>query len=292
MKKILITGATGFLGSRLTYKLLELEYDVIVLKRRSSNLKRIKDIIKDIQVYEIEKNDISKPFRENKKIDAIIHTATCYGRDDESIATILEANVLFPLKIMETAASLNTPVFLNTDTVLSKHLNAYSLSKNHFLEWGKCFSKAGKIRFVNARLEQMYGPGDDDHKFTTYIIKNCLENRPELDLTYGEQKRDFIYIDDVVSAYSVLLNRAEMSKDMFLEYQVGSGKAISIREFAEKVHKITCSSSRLNFGAVSYRENELMYSQADIEPLIQMGWSCNTDLEKGITLTINDGVKQ
>jgi nucleoside-diphosphate-sugar epimerase len=128
----------------------------------------------------------------------------------------------------------------------------------------------------------MYGPGDDESKFTTHVIKSCLANVPELKLTAGEQKRDFIYIDDVISAYMILLEKAKQQTENFQEYDLGSGKAIKIREFVEIVHKITQSCTKLNFGVLPYRENEIMQSEADITSLMSLGWLCQTSLIEGI----------
>jgi len=286
MPRILLTGATGFLGSHLVKALVKQNYQIIILKRPTSKLNRLKNVLNNIISYDVDAVEISRPFKEQGKINAIIHTATCYGRANESISEILAANVIFPLKLLEIATLFNTEIFFNTDTVLYKYLNAYALAKKHFLEWGKLATKMQKIRFINIKLEHMYGPGDNDSKFTTHIIKSCFANVPELKLTLGEQTRDFIYIDDVVSAYITLLQQSEYQPEWFQEYELGSGQSISIREFVETVHKITHSHTQLNFGALPYREGEIMHSQANITALQQLGWSGLTTLTEGIEKTI------
>jgi nucleoside-diphosphate-sugar epimerase len=161
-------------------------------------------------------------------------------------------------------------------------LNFYALSKKHFTEWGQQFSAMGKIKFITIKLEHIYGSGDDDNKFTTYIIKSCLENIPELKLTHGEQKRDFIFIDDAISAYLILLQKIQQQAQLDEEYDLGSGSAISIREFVETVHRITNSKTMLNFGALPYRDHEIMESHANTEPLKALGWLNKTSLSEGI----------
>lgn len=280
--KIIITGATGFLGSHLVKALLNEGHQVIILKRSFSDTHRISEVLDQVIAYDIDCSDLETPFQENGKIDAIFHAATCYGRTNESVVDIFEANTAFPLKLLQTAVAFNTDTFFNTDTILNKYLNSYSLSKRQFLEWGKQFSMMQKIRFVNIKSEHMYGPGDDESKFSTYVIKNCLNNVPELKLTPGAQKRDFIYIDDVVSAYVLLADQINTNKELFQEFELGSGKSISIREFVELVHQITQSHTFLNFGAFTYRENEIMESTANICPLQDLGWRCKVDLKEGI----------
>lgn len=285
-KRILLTGVTGFLGSHLAKALLAKGYDIVALKRKSSSLRRIELIASDIAFYDIEALDFSTPFRDHGRIDAVIHTATCYGRHNESVSEIFAANTEFPLRLLDAGSHADIGMFLNTDTIIDKYLNLYSLSKHQLLQWGKFFSMRGQIHFGNVRLEHFYGPDDDDTKFTTYVIKSCLDNIPELKLTPGEQRRDFIYIDDVVAAYLLLLEKQELLTDWFVEWDVGSGHSISIREFVKTVHRITASKTHLAFGALPYREGEVMLFEANIAPLKKLGWTCSTSLEEGLRSAI------
>ncbi len=287
---ILITGATGFLGSHLVKRLLNNGNQVIIVKRSFSNTWRLKTILPQLIAYDLDKVNIEKVFEDFLSIDAIIHTATCYGRNKEPIHNLGETNTLFPLRLLETAIEAKILTFINTDTVLDKFLNPYALSKKHFMEWGQYFANSQKIRFINIQLEHMYGGDDDDSKFTSYLIKSCLNNVEEIDLTAGEQKRDFIYIDDVVFAYLILLNKANQRPDYFQNYELGSGQAVSIRELVETIHYMTQSTTKLNFGVIPYRPQEVMFSQADIRELQTFNWSPQYTLKQGLEQTINDYV--
>ncbi|MBM7622192.1 nucleoside-diphosphate-sugar epimerase [Bacillus tianshenii] len=290
--KILVTGATGFLGSHLVKALLKDDHEVIILKRSFSNTWRLSDVLLQISSYDIDKYTLEKIFREHKNIDAIIHTATQYDRHGEKYSEIVESNVLFPLRLLEIATKYKVGFFINTDSFINKnnngyqHLLRYALTKRQFLEWGKQFAAISKIRFINVRLEHIYGPFDDDTKFTTFIIKSCLRNVTELALTPGNQKRDFIYIDDVVSAYNTLLKQKD--SDFFCEYELGTNKTVTIRYFIEQVHKITQSNTNLIFGSLSYRENEIMESKANNEKLRILGWQDKVPLNEGIKKVIQE----
>ena len=131
----------------------------------------------------------------------------------------------------------------------------------------------------------MYGPDDDESKFTSYIINSCSKNDAEIKLTLGEQKRDFIYIDDVVFACQLLLSHKQDKE--FEEYQLGSGVPVTIREFVETVHKLTKSRSLLRFGALDYRENEVMHSVANVESLTALGWKPRNNLVDGLKKVIS-----
>ena len=286
-KRILLTGATGYLGSHLAEALLDAGHSVVALKRKTSSLRHLESSLPRIILLDVEEIAITSAFSNYGKIDAVIHCATSYGRKGESASLIADANLNFPLKLMDAAIAADVPLFLNTDTALDKFLNAYSLSKTQFAEWGMYFAQQKKIRFINLKLEHFFGGGDDDTKFTSHVIKGCLMNVPELKLTLGEQKRDFIYIYDVVAAYLLLLEKQALLADWFAEFEVGSGAAVTISQFVELVHQLTESRTSLNFGALAYRAGEVMYSQANTGALRALGWSCRYNLETGLKRVID-----
>lgn len=286
MKTVLLTGATGFLGSHLARYMVSKGYKVAIFKRSSSDVHRIVDLLGVLSAYDSDTGDLTRPFEELGRIDAIVHTATCYGRHGESAVEIFDANTVFPLHVLELAIRNKVETFINTDTALDNDVNTYALSKRQFAEWGKHLSKAGRIRFLNLKVEHFYGPLDDPSKFTTHVVRSCLDNVPTLKLTAGEQQRDFIYIDDVVLAYGSLLKHSERLTKGFVEYGVGSGQAIRVRDFVETVHRLTSSCTRLEFGAIPYRANEVMYCCTDTSELRALGWAPCIDLAEGIRMTI------
>nr|WP_315236335.1 NAD(P)-dependent oxidoreductase [uncultured Limnohabitans sp.] len=281
-QRIVLTGATGFLGSHLATALVAQGCEVIGLKRRSSALQRLAAVLPRLTLVDVEDADFDAIFRDHGKVDAIIHTATSYGRHNESVAEIFAANTEFPLRLLDAGSRAGVHAFMNTDTILDKYLNLYAFSKNQLLEWGSFFALHKKITFWNLRLEHFYGAGDDATKFTAHIVDSCLSNEPEIRLTLGEQRRDFIYIDDVVSAYLLLLREIQGAPPALREFDVGSGTSISIREFVTLVKRLTNSSTTLNFGALPYRDGEVMHSVANVAPLLALGWRCDYDIEAGI----------
>lgn len=288
--KILITGSTGFLGSHLTKALVQEGHEVIILKRTFSNTWRISEVLSQVNAFNIDQCSLDLPFLEYGPIDVVIHTATKYDRKGEKASELLASNVSFPLELLETAISFQTKTFINTDSFINKnnmgykHLAGYALTKKQFLEWGKGYSTAEKIRFINIRLEHIYGSFDDESKFSSYIMKSCLNNIPELLLTPGNQKRDFIHVNDVVSAYSLLVNLPMVDCPWFKEYQLGTGETVTVRDFVELIHRKTQSRTTLRFDSLPHRENEIMESKANIEEIRKLGWESKVDLGKGIEL--------
>ena len=280
-KCFLVTGATGFLGSHVVKKLLAEGQKVVILKRSFSNTKRLEAELCKVKSYDIDKLDDFADVFQEQHIDVVIHTATCYGRQGEAVEQIYDVNLNFPLKLLELALRFNTDTFFNTDTILSKYLNWYALSKKQFSEIGQQFAHMGKINFIDAKLEHMYGEDDANTKFVTFMLEALQNNQDELKLTAGEQRRDFIYVDDVVEAYWKILTSQSNDKK-YQHYEVGTGKTISIKELVMLAKSITKSQTKLLFGAIPYRENEIMESKADTTKLHTMGWNPTVTIKQGL----------
>jgi len=116
-----------------------------------------------------------------------------------------------------------------------------------------------------------------------------LKNVQSIDLTEGKQKRDFIYIDDVVDVYVLLLEKYKNFKS-FTDLDVGTGSQIELKEFILKIYnevkKIKNINTQLNFGALPYREGEFMEINENVKPLYELGWKPKTSLDEGIKNTI------
>jgi CDP-paratose synthetase len=284
-KTILLTGGTGFLGSHLAKRLVYEGFDVIIIKRSTSKLSPLESIINQVRFYGLDSIDIEKIFQENV-IDIIIHCATNYGRFAVPPTDIIQANLFLPLKILQIAENYPVKTFINTDTILDKRVSYYSLSKKHFLDWLSLFSQ--KMVCISVALEHFYGPFDDRSKFVSKIILDLLHEVDFIDLTLGEQKRDFIYIDDVVEAFMTLVNFSFDVPNNLYRYEIGTGKNIEIREFVQTVKTMTGNKvTRLNFGMLPYRENEIMESHVDISMLSRLGWQPQISLVEGLKYTID-----
>lgn len=287
VKTVLLTGATGFLGSHLLEALLKRGYRVIALKRSTSRTGRIEHLLNQAEFIDIDRAPMREVF-EKGPVDSVIHTACSYGRSGEPASTLLETNVAFPLRLLELAAGHGVEKFLNTDTILPSGINGYSLSKAQFVEWLRAFSS--QIRILNLRFDHIYGPGDDEGKFVTWLLHRMLSGNDSIPLTEGKQERDFIFIDDVVNAFLHTLEMEE-TRD-FTSLDAGTGKLTSVRDFvllAKKeleAQRGKAIHPRLDFGKIPYRQGESMEPKLDLAPIRSLGWNSRTGLEEGLEKTI------
>ena len=109
---------------------------------------------------------------------------------------------------------------------------------------------------------------------------------PEISLTKGHQKRDFIYIDDVVAAYLLIIEKASILKG-FNEYDLGTGTLMEVKVFVELLKDLYQkhlgnTSSKLLFGAVPYREGEMMTVKVDNSGLVALGWKPDISVKQGL----------
>ena len=263
MKTVILTGGTGYLGKHLSAALQTEGYNTLCLRRAFSD-------------------EQAEALFTKQPVFAVIHLATCYGRNGENMAQLAEGNLLFPLKVLHLAIKHKVKAFLNTDTILTRFLNPYALSKAQFSEWLKLY--ADNITAVNIRLDHFYGPFDTPNKFIAFLFKSFRDNVPELNLTEGAQTRDFTYIDDVVNAYLCILKHTdEFPRGKVTSFEVGTNRKTSIKDLVLLVQR-ACgnTTTRLNFGAVPYRKNEQLDYEVDTAALKALGWQARVSLQDGL----------
>lgn len=284
VNNILITGATGYLGSSLLEAFVNNGYNIVVLKRKNSNVIRIERFLHKIKAYDTENLAYKSVFEDNH-IDCVFHTAASYGRKGESLSSIYDANVFFPLQLLENCINYKVKYFFNANTTLPPDLNNYSLSKRQFSDILKL--NRNEIKIVDIELQYFYGPNDDASKFITSVISKINQKDKSIDFSAGTQIRDFIYIKDVLSAYFILVDQIKDIPD-YVRVPLGSGNGISLKSLVEKIKAIIGDNETvLNFGALPLRPGEIMNSVADIDFLTKLGWKPNYSLDQGLTETID-----
>lgn len=299
MQHLLLTGATGFLGSHLLEALLKHGYKVTILKRSTSDTWRIKHLLEQVSAFNVDEVAIEEAFKDDN-IDCVIHTATAYGRNSQSVLEVVEANIIFGLKLLnaavlnEVAMFVNTDTFFNTNANRSNYLNDYSLSKKQFTEWLK--QSVSTIKIVNLNLQHVYGPNDEKSKFFPWLINQLESNCKKVSLSAGNQTRDFIYVDDVVSAYLKILEVKNLLP-RYSEFDVGTGELSSLREFVILLYNLFKkyhpeNDSCLCFGDLDMYDGELQEVEVNIKPLLQLGWEIKYPKQHGLELIILDKLRK
>ena len=303
IKKIFVTGATGFIGRHLVHRLIAEGYSVGALVRLASasqktgRIEGVSYFYGDIRNYE----EIKTAFSAFEP-DTVMHLVTYYAvmhRADE-IGVMIDTNVKGTINLLEAAKESGTvQVFLNTSSCAvyeqkKQHLkeedaikpqNLYALTKLHAEEACSYYADTFRLPCVTLRLFPPYGPGDHERRLIPYVVSCILKNTPP-NLTTGKQEWDFVYVDDIVNAYLAVLNSFPFKDDHSI-FNIGTSEAISIRSVVEKIRGNLGSDMDLPWGSVAHRVNEVWYNSADIaRAQTVLHWSPETGIDEGIKKTV------
>ena len=297
-KSILIVGGTGFIGRNLCHKFLSEKFKVFVIHKNtiteSKKIKNIKYIKCDCTKYQILKKKIS-----NIKLDYVINASgyvnhgPFFGKSSNKI--FLE-HFMITKNLVEVLQKKNLKKFLQIgssdeygpekkklkENLRERPFSFYSFSKTASTHYLQSIYKAENFKATIVRIFLSYGPGQDLNRFFPQIIKGCLRNE-RFPTSYGDQFRDFSYIDDVVDGIKKILISKKTEGEII---NLGSGKPVKIKRMVELIVKIIGKGIPV-FGAVRYRKGENMFLVADVSKLKKLiKWKPKFSLEKGIRNTI------
>jgi nucleoside-diphosphate-sugar epimerase len=261
-RKILVTGATGFIGSHLVLSLLEHGHEVAILKRKDSSLKELAAIQDKIQVFASDTYDDIFFAIEKFAPDVVVHLAALYinQHKSEHIADLVNSNILLGAHVLEAMTENGVLQFLSIGTRW-QHLknkrynpaNVYSATKEAFKDILVCYGTRG-IRYKILELGDTYGSGDTRKKIMELLITAC-QKKERLDLTPGDQILDLSYVGDI--CHVIVSNIA--SADFFDNKTVSlSGTRIKLRDLGAMIEHEFNTTGLFNWGGKPYRENEAM----------------------------------
>lgn len=246
---ILILGGSGYLGKKMTQELIKKNHNIVWLTRSFY-------MNQDYKIENWELDEMEDKFcSSQKKYDVLLLMACKYQVFGVGCQQIAEANLLNPIRVLEKCIEAGVKRIISIGTSLPERLNEYAYTKYAFSEYGKycCIREENKIQFCNIKLENFYGEDEPEDRFLSKTIR-LLENNLPIPLTDGNQKRDFIYIEDVVNSLIFLIESFKSTG--YSEIPLGSGDNPSIQEVVEYLKTIFCSSSQLQFGKIEKRLDE------------------------------------
>jgi len=279
---VIVAGASGFIGKQVTIGLLEQGYKVFAITRQTCKPFELPDLIW------CSWDKYAEVISSNHNIHAVINLATTYGHGEESWPEIFKCNVIQPIELFTHAIRVGAKKIINTDSFFGKtefdyqHLVNYTKSKNELVCATKKLISSKDTSFINLRLEHVIGANDGPKKFISKLITDFQSDIKNIPLTDGTQKRDFIYVYDVVSAFICVLKHP--SEKGFIEHEVGTGKSLELKQLCLALAEaFNVSSDKLDFGAINQRPNEIMNSYANIKSLNSIGWMPKWDLSSAIS---------
>lgn len=298
--KVLLTGATGFIGSRVAKILVELGCEVTALVRPGSNTWRIDDFADSISPLSCDLLSIENVQLELQDIkpDTCVHLAWYAepGKYLDSLENISHLSASMILASILAKGGCTRFVGIGTcyeydlrftSRCLSEEDNTYPNSVYAAAKLGfyRALTELGRtsgMQVAWARPFYQYGPCEDKRRLIPYAINSLLQNS-EAKVTAGEQVRDYLYIDDVASAICAIT-----MSDLTGPVNVGSGVPIKVKEIVSTIAKMLGREHLLKIGALQSNPMEPKFVCAQNNKLIQgTRWSPHFSLNEGLSLTID-----
>lgn len=302
-QKILITGASGFIGSHLTRRLVEDSNEVNVILREKSDTERIKDVLPQLTIHRGDLIDAEflKKIVEKIKPQGIFHFAASTimsgvrADNEEVIGTNItgSANLINALNNADYDYFINTGSFSECgfkyrpikESDVCEPAELYSITKLAQTLYGQASARMKNKPIVTFRVFTPYGPAIQKGRLVYNVIYNALRGQ-DINLTEPSVTRDFIYVDDIVDLYLEASGKAKKLKGEI--FNAGTGKKTFLKDLADKIVRITGSKSTVNWGAFPAVHYDSDKWQADMtKTFSKFEWRPKHSLDAGLIKTVD-----
>ena len=302
-KKILITGATGFVGANLLRQLIDGKNDIHIIIRSTSNLWRINDIIDKVNTHvcDLTNRESVEELLLKIKPQIIFHLAVYggYQFQKESLK-IINTNLIGTINLLDACCKIGFECFINTgssseygiknkpmsENDLLEPINEYGIAKAAATLYCQVIGRRENLPIFTLRLFSPYGYYEESTRLIPYLIISCLRNK-ELIIFNPDAVRDFVFIEDVIKSYFIIVEKREnlLPGDIF---NIGSGKQYTVEEILKIIKKLTNIQKRLLLKETKNEElNIPKIWKANIEKSKKyLNWTPKYFIENGLKKTI------
>jgi CDP-paratose synthetase len=292
--KILVTGSTGFIGREIAYNLSK-KYNTYILIRKSSDVSKMD--LSNLTVLRFELySDLIEMFQEYR-FDGVIHAASSVivNHTLDKISTLLDSNILYGTYLLESSKIANVKWFINTGTFWQHYndesfnpVNLYAATKKAFEDIAMFYTQSSNLIFTTIKLNDTFGLDDTRAKIFNLWLKNSKSGK-NINMSEGGQTIDISYIDDVVSAYAIMvenLMESDSKKYNSKFYVVSNKEKPTLKELSKIFEEVSGAKISINWGGKKYRNREVMqpYSHGNSVP----NWKQKFTLRKAIKIIIQN----
>jgi nucleoside-diphosphate-sugar epimerase len=292
MGRILMTGATGFLGRNVAWRLVQNGHEVANLQRSSSSRDLLDANVLGRTVQSLQlTDDLQSAYSAVREYepDCVISIAAMAGNAStpDLISKMLQSNVALPCALARGMVDVNKRAFISCGSSWQtcamdgsySPFDFYAGTKQAWDDLSRTYADLG-LNVTSLRMFDNYGPGDSRNKIVDLIFKTAVSG-DRLDMSPGEQKMDLVYVDDAAIATVMAAEQAMESRSSGLNiYGVSTRIHTKLKDVATMVQEVTGLPVDINWGGRSYRPREVMvpYSGLTTVP----GWSPKTSLKDGL----------
>jgi nucleoside-diphosphate-sugar epimerase len=299
-KRILITGATGMVGGNLVHRLVAAGAHPTVLTREGSSMLRLEKVRDSVTVATANLRDGARigDVVAEANPDVVFHLATTIFNPPVLTASEhFQTNALGLLHLLEALKDRSKARFIFTGSA-AVHASGSQLKETDPISPGTLFgaSKAAcsilgqtygrlyDLEFIELRVFSAFGPWERSDRLIPYVILKALAGEP-VDIGNGAQRRDWVYIDDVVDA---LIRAATLPGASGLTVNVSTGIGWPVQTVAEKILQLMGNPVPLRVGARVARPDEIWEISGDPSFAQQtLDWAPKVSLDEGIRRSID-----
>jgi len=288
LKKILITGSTGFIGENLVLNLYN-EYDIGVIIREES---KIPNSFKKLNLkYFIFNGDLENLIDIFNKFNpiAVIHLASFFiaEHNKSQLKDLITSNISFGSFLLEAMKESNIKILINTGTFWQNFtgekynpVSLYAATKESFQKIIEYYVQLHKFKVITLKLFDTYGENDNRKKLL-YILKENIKSKKYLSMSPGFQEINLTHVNDICEAYRLAIHLIQNKKFtghkiFFLKNQ----QSYRLRDIVKTIEKLIGKNLKINWGDLNYRKREVIniYNYKNNLP----GWAPKITLEEGL----------
>jgi nucleoside-diphosphate-sugar epimerase len=288
-KSALVTGATGYVGGRLTRHLLAEGWELSLLVRKSARREHLADLRGSYRVIEHDGTTAAAiEILRAARPRFVFHLAALAVAEHQpqDVDDLIDTNVRLGVQLAEAMVRTETPFLVNTGTFWQHDADSayapmglYAATKQALQDVLQFYASSTQLRMVTLKLTDVYGPADPRGKLLSMLAGWKPGDAP-LVFSPGEQLLDLVYVDDVVTAY---LHAAELlasgRSGLEASYFVSAGRLLSLREVVGVFQRVSGREVAIQWGGRPYRPREVM--KPWLGPRLPT-WAPQISLEDGI----------
>lgn len=291
-RRVLVTGATGYVGGRLTRRLVEQGIETHILVRTSSQLATFADIENRLVVHCYDGSISSMQAAvSSAKPEVVFHLASLYLTQHraEDLDRLVQSNIQMPTHLLEAMAGCGVRYLVNTGTSWqhqshdeNQPVNLYAATKQAFEAVVDYYASVGKMKVCTLKLFDTYGPDDPRGKLISLLWRTALARQP-LYMSPGEQEIDLVHVEDVVDAFVHTAGMLPNQAQAHTRYGLSSGQPVPLKSLVEAFELATGLTVPIVWGGRPYRDREVMTTWRGYSPL--PGWLPTRRFETAIAHT-------